>query len=105
MIVPVMSPREKHPFISKGDDVTIRKSGAISGVWRVAAARYANDNPEDNRINLVLSRGSSSMMFKTPYDPQTMTVKNNTPPHILSRDMRVGKSVGDVRRKGGGRRP
>jgi len=100
-----VAPREKQPFIAKGDDVTIRRSGAISGIWRVAAARYANDNPEDARIEMVLSRGSA-MTFKTLYDPKTMTVKSNTPPHILSRDTRVGKPVGDVRRKsGGGRRP
>lgn len=98
-----MPRREEEPFIAKGDQVTIRRAGAISGIWRVAAARYASANPEDARIEMVLNRGAS-MNFKTVYDPATMTVKSGAPPHMLARDLRVGKAVDPVKRRGG-RRP
>lgn len=98
-----MARREEEPFIAKGDQVTIRRPSAVSGIWRVAAARYASSNPEDPRIEVVLNRGAS-MHFKTVYDPATMTVKSGAPPHMLSRDVRVGKALAPLKRAGG-RRP
>lgn len=98
-----MPRREEEPFIAKGDQVTIRRAGAISGIWRVAAARYASANPEDTRIEMVLSRGTS-MNFKAVYDPATMTVKSNAPPHMLARDLRVGKAL-QPRKRIDGRQP
>lgn len=98
-----MPRREDDPFIAKGDQVTIRKSGGMAGIWRVAAARYASSDPEDGRIEMVLTRGSA-MNVKTTYDPATMSVKSSAPPHELARDLRVGKAIAPVKRAGG-RRP
>lgn len=98
-----MARREEEPFIAKGDQVTIRKSGVMAGIWRVAAARYASGNSEDARIEMVLTRGAS-MNFKTMYDPATMSVKSGAPAHMLARDLRIGKPMAPVKRAGG-RRP
>jgi hypothetical protein len=98
-----MARREEEPFIAKGDQVTIRRAGAISGIWRVAAARYASADPEDARIEMVINRGAS-MNVKTLYDPATMSVKSGAPLHMLSRDVRVGKAI-DPLKRAGGRRP
>ena len=98
-----MAPREDEPFIAKGDQVTIRGGGSIAGVWRVAAARYASENNDDPRIRVVLTRGSSQHI-NTVYDPAKMAVRNNTPAHTLSRDLRVGRMPQKPRR-GDGKRP
>jgi hypothetical protein len=97
-----MSRREDAPFIAKGDQVTIRKSGGMAGIWRVAAARYASANPADKRIEMVLTRGAS-MNIKTLYDPETMGVKSHMPPHQLARDLNVGIALAPFKRTGGQR--
>lgn len=98
-----MPRREEEPFIAKGDQVTIRRSGGTAGIWRVAAVRYASGNPEDARIEMVLTRGSA-MNVKMIYDPATMSVKSGALPHELARDLRVGKPISPVKRMGGQRR-
>lgn len=95
-----MARREDTPFIAKGDLVTVNR-GALRGVWRVSAARYASDNVYDSKISLVLT-GGASMHVKATYDPDRMTVKSSAPVHQLARDIRT-PALPPVLRRGGGK--
>ncbi len=82
--------REKQPFVRAGDKILIRSGGGM-GTWDVLAARYANLDPYDEKISLVLGRGSTT--FKTDYDPRRMEHKCDVPPHKLHRNIRKAKSI------------
>lgn len=84
--------REKEPFIQKGDEVHIFRPGSLSGLWKVAAARYMSNKETDTRIEMVLSRGGG-MMFKIKFDETSMRLRNNTPDYMLSRDIFVKKPL------------
>ena len=88
-----MPRREKEPFIHKGDKILMER-GTPGGIWDVMAARWAREDENDDRIELVLSRGGgTSMAFKTVFNEQTMRHQSNWPRHILSRDITVGKPL------------
>jgi hypothetical protein len=81
--------REKEPFIRKGD--RIRIAGTPLGSWDVLDARWADAKPEDERIRLVLGRGSTR--FPVVFDPARMQHESLAPGNILSRDIIVNRPV------------
>lgn len=89
----MVRPREKDPFIQKGDDVIVNRPNHLAGTWRVLAARYASATITDPRVEVVLRRGGASMTFKTIFDEKSMRVKSNRPDYMLGRDIRVQKPI------------
>jgi hypothetical protein len=84
--------REKEPFINRGDRILI-KNGSCGGTWNVLAARWAKgDDAADDRIEVVLGRGTG-MNLKTIFNAENMQHQSNWPREVLSRDINVQKPL------------
>ena len=84
--------REKEPFIHKGDKI-LMTGGPCGGSWDVMDARWARrDDTSDERVELVLRRGSS-MYTKTIFNATTMKHQSEWPCNVLSRDINIQKPI------------